>query len=436
MRRTTAIERFEAARAFWRRRYVWILAPILIGLAGVGVAVGSDYAVLVNRWLQNIFPAAPLLYMPAGFALLAWLTRRVFPGSQGSGIPQAIAVVEDPDDTKKSNLLSVRILVGKILMLFGGLSIGASIGREGPTVQIGASIMHAFYGRGGRDTAEIRRMLVIAGGAAGIAAAFNTPLAGIMFGIEEMSKKYKFIANGSTLTTVIVSGLISLALVGNYTYFGSTSAVLDWTSHASAIVGCGLVGGLFGGLFSRAVQYVSLRPFTKKGAFIENHPYYFAAACGLGVALLGWLTDGMVFGSSYQPTRATLEADASMMAWYYGLAKLGATLLSTISGIPGGLFAPTLAVGAGLGDTLSSTWPSLAPHGAIVLLVMAAYLAGVTRSPATSFIIMMEMTNGHHLMLALMAAALLASWISKLICPVPLYHALSRKFALPGSGAP
>lgn len=424
----------KRALDFWHEWYVWIIGPALIGLVGVVVALGSEYASHLNRVIREMFPYAPFLLLPAGFAFMVFLTTRFFPGTQGSGIPQAIAVVEDPDDGKTSNLLSIRILIGKVMMLFGGFFVGASIGREGPTVQIGASIMHAFYGRGVMLTAAHRRMLVIAGGAAGIAAAFNTPLAGIMFAIEELtSKRFKFAANTTTIMTVIVAGLISLALVGNYTYFNSTDAVVHWATDAGAIILCGVVGGAFGGLFSRIILSVSYRRLPTLGKFVQNYPYYFAAACGLGVALLGLLTDGMVFGSGYEPTSATLAADASMMSWYYGLAKLGATILSTLSGIPGGIFAPTLAVGAGLGDAISLLMPSLAPHGAIIVMMMAAYLAGVTRAPATSFIITMEMTSGHQMLLALMVTSLIACVVSRLISPVPLYHALAARFLPPSA---
>ena len=399
-----------------------------------GIAMGCDYASHLNLQLQKIFPYAPLVYMPLGFAFLVFLTVRVFPGSQGSGIPQAIAVVEDPDDGKTSNLLSVRILIGKSLMLFLGFFFGASIGREGPTVQIGASVMHAFYGRAAMITAAHRRLLVLAGGAAGIAAAFNTPLAGIMFAIEELtSKRFKFVANTTTIITVIVAGLISMALVGNYTYFSSTEAVVNWGTDVIGVVVCGVAGGFFGGLFSRIVQSVSYRRMPLLGKFVQKLPYVFAASCGLGVALLGLLTNGDVFGSGYGQTSSTLAAGASMMPWYYGLAKFGATILSTISGIAGGIFAPTLAVGAGLGDAISLIMPSIAPHGAIIVMMMAAYLAGVTRSPATSFIITMEMTSGHQMLLALMVASLIACAVSRLVAPIPIYHALAHRFLPPSA---
>ena len=420
---------------YWRRWHVWIVAPVLIGVVGVLVAAGCDQAAYLNKLLLERFPRAPVFILPAGFAFLVYLVRRFFRGSQGSGIPQAIAVVNDSDPRKKHNLLSLRILIGKALMLLGGLSIGASIGREGPTVQIGASIMHAFYGRDGEMTAEKRRMLVMAGGAAGIAAAFNTPLAGVMFAIEELGKRYVFNAHTLTLLTVTLSGLVSLGLVGHYTYFGSTPAFLSGLADMHVAVICGIAGGVMGGIFSRLMIKMTFRPPRVIAGLIWNRPLLFAGFCGFGVALLGLLTDNMVFGSGYEVTRATLESGDSTFVWYYGLAKMGATFLSSISGIPGGLFAPTLSVGAGLGDALSLLFPALAPHAAIVLLVMAAYLSGITRTPLTALVITMEMTSGLHLLLPLMVAVLVASGVSKLISREPLYHALAQRF-MPAGSAP
>jgi H+/Cl- antiporter ClcA len=106
---------------------------------------------------------------------------------------------------------------------------------------------------------------------------------------------------------------------------------------------------------------------------------------------------------------------------------MAASLLSSVSGIPGGIFAPALSVGAGFGDNIAAVMPAIAPHSALILLSMAAYLSGVTRAPLTSFIIMMEMTDSHHMLLPIMAVSLIASGASKLISPLPLYHALSER---------
>jgi H+/Cl- antiporter ClcA len=411
-----------------QRSAAWIVGPVVVGLLAVFMAVQSDYANHANKFLFSLFPLAPLVFMPAGFALLAFLSQRYFPGTSGSGIPQTIAAIDELNPVKTSRLLSIRIIVGKIGLTLGGLLMGASIGREGPTVQVGASVMHFFYGKGSFRSVEKRRILILAGGAAGISSAFNTPLAGIMFAIEALSKKHVFNANSSSLITVIFAGLISLFFLGNYTYFGSTNAVLDWRSGALAMLVCGVIGGAAGGVFSRATVAVQMELPPTVRHYIRDHRVRFAAACGLGVALLGLMTDGAVFGTGYDITRQTLE-NRSAIPWHFGLAKMLATLLSSVSGIAGGLFAPSLAAGAGLGDNIAALFPQLAPHSAIVILVMAAYLSGVTREPITSFIIMMEMTDSRQMLLPLMAATVVASGVSKLICRVPLYQALAENFS-------
>lgn len=416
----------KRAVGYLHRGWAWLIGPTLVGLVAVGMAYGSEEVTKWNRLLWSGHSLLPLLFMPAAFAGLAWVSRRWFPGTQGSGIPQAIAAMEGEERVAPGALLSLRIMVGKVVLTLGGLAAGASIGREGPTVQIGAAIMHAFHGRGPLQGEQQRRTLILAGGAAGIAAAFNTPLAGIMFAIEELSSHHVFKANSSTLITVVLSGLVSLSLLGNYTYFGTTSAALDWRSGALAIAVCGAAGGLAGGLFSRFLIAVSYGIPGRVGAFARRRPFAWAASCGFGVALLGSVTGGLVFGTGYDPTRMTLE-ESGVLPWYFGVAKFGATLLSSAAGIPGGIFAPSLAVGAGIGDNLAALFPALGQHSAVVLLVMAAYLAGVTRAPLTSFIIMMEMTNTHHMLMPLMATTLIAGAASKAVCPLPLYHALATR---------
>jgi H+/Cl- antiporter ClcA len=424
-------------RDLWHRGSAWLVGPILVGLMAVGLAIGAEHATRLNRWASALHPLASLWFMPAGFALLAYIGKRFFPGSQGSGIPQTIAAINADGRVKSFHLLSLRIAIGKATLTLAGLALGASIGREGPTVQIGASIMHAFQGRGPFKRESTRRILILAGGAAGIAAAFNTPLAGIMFAIEELSKKHVFKANSSTLVTVILSGLISLAVLGNYTYFGTSSAYLDWQYSIFPIMVCGGVGGIAGGLFSRLLIAFPIGLPVQWRTRFTQHPFAFAAACGLGVALLGIATNGLVFGTGYEATRLTLE-DGTLLPWYFGIAKLAATLLSSMSGIAGGIFAPSLAVGAGIGENIAVLFPGLAPHSAIILLVMAGYLSGVTRAPVTSFIIMMEMTGSHQMLLPLMTASVIAAATSKFICPTQLYHALADRFPPlpPGANPP
>jgi H+/Cl- antiporter ClcA len=414
----------------WHRGSAWIIGPVLIGLMAVGLALGTEYLGKLNSQLLHRFPYSPLLYMPAGFALLAWLCARYAPGSQAGGIQQAIAANDAEEDVDVGHLLSWRIVIGKALLTLGSVGIGASVGREGPTIQIGASIMHSFYRRGPFQSVEARRILILAGGAGGIAAAFNTPLAGIMFAIEELSKKHVFNANNSTMVTIVGSALISLFFLGSYTYFGTTESNLAWNGSLGAILLCGIVGGTTGGVFSRLLLMITFNMPRRVAHFIATRPFMFAALCGLIVAALGVASGGMIFGTGYQPTRLSLENTATL-PWYFGFSKLIATLLSSVSGIVGGVFAPSLSIGAGLGDDISYLFPHMAAHSAIVLLVMTAYLSGVTRAPITSFVIAMEMTNNHQMLLPLMAVSVVASRCSRIVCPTPLYHRLADCFIKP-----
>ena len=179
---------------------------------------------------------------------------------------------------------------------------GASAGREGPTVQVGASIMFAV----GRWSPRRQPGLVLAGAAAGVAAAFNTPLAGIVFGIEEMSRSFEVRTSGLIICAVIAAGLTSLALVGNYTYFGTTPTMLadgiDWL----AIPICGVVGGLAGGLFSRLVSWRRAECRGRR-QFLKQRPVVFALLCGLGVALCGLVSGDMVYGTGYAQVKIALE---------------------------------------------------------------------------------------------------------------------------------
>jgi len=165
---------------------------------------------------------------------------------------------------------------------------------------------------------------------------------------------------------------------------------------------------------------------------MQNRGVLFAALCGLLIAILGVCTDGLPFGTGYATTRLTLE-DSGVLPWYFGISKMLATILTSMSGITGGIFAPSLAVGAGIGDNVADLFPNMATHSATVLLVMAAYLSGVTRAPVTSFIIMMEMTDSHQMLVPLMTASVIASAVSKMICPTPLYHKLAERFSVPAT---
>jgi H+/Cl- antiporter ClcA len=177
----------------WRQRLVFWAGALAVGLVAVGFALAADRVQELFDHAVGIMPYLPLVLSPSVFAFSAFATLRWFPNSQGSGIPQAIAARHLHDPESRRRLLAPRTMIGKILLTLLGLAGGASIGREGPTVQVGAALM---IGCGNLAGLGGQRGLVLAGAAAGVAAAFNTPLAGIVFAIEEMARSYENRASG------------------------------------------------------------------------------------------------------------------------------------------------------------------------------------------------------------------------------------------------
>lgn len=188
---------------------------------------------------------------------------------------------------------------------------------------------------------------------------------------------------------------------------------------------CGLAGALLGGLFSRLVIAAGRGFSGRFGWLMRNHPVVLAALGGVVLAVIGLLTNGSTFGTGYHQAKSLIEGTAELPATY-GMFKLLATLTSFLLGIPGGIFAPSLSIGAGLGENLSVILPYV-PVGAVVILGMVAYFAGVIQAPITAFVIVMEMTDDHAMLVPLMATALVAYGVSRLVCPRRLYEAAVRK---------
>jgi H+/Cl- antiporter ClcA len=410
----------------WKPRLVFWCGAIAIGLISVGFAQAADIA---QDWFKAITHSSesgwrnwlPLIITPLGFMLCSWIALRYFPGSGGSGIPQAIAArhLTDPED--RSLLLSIKVAFGKILLTIMGLFCGASIGREGPTVQIGASIMLQSARFGGMEQA---RGLILAGSAAGIAAAFNTPLAGIVFAIEEMGRAYAARTNGLVLSAVILAGLASLGLVGNYNYFGLTTVTVTTHIEWVLVIACGVIGGALGAIFSALALSIAKQTRRLMQKAPLRNSILFAGTCGFIIAIIGITSGGATFGTGYDQARSAVEG-LSLPPFYF-IEKFLAGLLSMASGIPGGIFAPSLSVGAGLGSTIGLVLGTSASLAAV--LGMAGYFAGVVQAPMTAFVIILEMTGNHNNVIPLMCASMLGYGTARLISHEPLYHALSRDF--------
>ena len=408
----------------WLTRGLVLAFAAAAGLVVVAFTWMSERAIAAFEHLSAAAWWAPLVWTPFVAAVVVWLTRRFAPGAAGSGIPQVMAALEPSVPANHHGLfVSLKLSLFKMLATSASLLGGLSLGREGPSVQIAAGVMHHLRRWLPERTTVNVHGLLVAGGAAGIAAAFNTPLAGVMFAIEELSRRPEQRSSGLLVAAIVLAGLMAVSIYGNSTYFGVIRVpMLQWSLLWPGLL-VALASGLLGGLFARLL-IASLSSGTDRASRLRaQRPVLFAAVCGLAVAVIGIVTAGATYGSGYDTTRRMLDGEGGTPAVYLVL-KFVATWITTWSGVPGGIFAPSLSIGAALGNDVA--WLVGYPNAqALIALGMAGFLAAVTQAPLTSFIIVMEMIDGHGMVLSLMACALLASLISKLMSP-PLYGALAQ----------
>ncbi|MFA6041056.1 MAG: chloride channel protein [Methylophilus sp.] len=408
----------------WHGRIVVWVAAATAGLVVVLFARATEHAMQLFFKMQQMYWWAPLIVTPLAGILIVAITRKWFNGAAGSGIPQVMAALhQDNPENKYPTLVSLKIAVGKVFLGVGALAAGFSAGREGPSVQVAASIMHTFRHFLPVGFSVNPKHLILAGGAAGISAAFNTPLAGIVFAIEELGRRFEQKTNGVIITAIVLSGLVSISLQGNYTYFGHLSVGVVDRKIIIPVLVCGLVCGILGGIFSRTLISASGQMKGRLGAWRSLNPLWWAGFCGLMVAALGAVSQGAAHGSGYIYASELLTGDVTE-SWFYAPVKYLATIFTYLSGVPGGIFAPSLSIGAGIGNDLMPLFGHEYLTSAIIALCMAGFLSAVTQAPITSFIIVMEMIDGHEMVISLMAITFMASIISRLFSK-PLYSTLA-----------
>lgn len=408
----------------WIARFIVLAFAALAGGTVVAFTWLCEWALNGFDAMRAAHPLLPFLWTPLMTALVAWITVRFVPGATGSGIPQVMtALSPGTQANERPRFVSLRLALSKIALTASGLLGGLAIGREGPAVQIAAGVMLHARKWLPRDASVSADGLLVAGGAAGIAAAFNTPLAGVMFAIEELTRKIEHRTSGLVVAAIVLGGLVAVSVRGNSTYFGVIHVGDLHADFVLPAIAVALASGLLGGGFSRLLQHSLIGGTDRISAWRRAHPVRFAAACGFAIAVIGFVSGGATFGSGYEKTRHMLEGHLDMPVLYVTL-RIAATWLAMWSGVPGGLFAPTLAIGAGVGNDVALFTGMHGDAPALIALGMAGFLAAVTQAPITAFIIVMEMVDGHAMVLSLMAAALGASLIARWIAR-PIYPALS-----------
>lgn len=418
--------------ANWRDRAIVLAYALATGAAVVGFTLLAEHASSAFAALRGVASYGPwlaLAWTPLLTVGVLWWTRRFAPSTAGSGIPQVVWALDDRcPEAQRRRLVSPAVALHKIGLVSGGLLAGLSIGREGPTVQVGAGIMvHARRWLSPRSHIDAHDLMV-AGAAAGIAAAFNTPLGGIVFALEQLTRRRGIAHSTLVIAAIVLAGLVAVAVFGNETYFGRLRVQsLSWSMLGPGLLvalACGVAGGLFARLLVLSVRGGAGRLMHWRA----QHPYCFAAACALAVAVIGLVTAGQTAGAGYAPTRALLEAQSDVPG-VYTVLKFCATWLSAWTGVPAGMFAPSLAIGAGLGHDVA--WLAGVEGEAAIPLIalgMVGFLSAATQGPITAFIIVMEMVAGQSMVLSLMACSMVAAGVSRLVSR-PLYDELAALLA-------
>lgn len=409
-----------------------IIGAGLVALSSLGFTLLSDYALEWNaQWAQK-YPNLVWVILPVGMALLGWFTSRFAPYVSGSGIPQVIASIAMPHGPYKTRLIRLGQTLWKIPITLAAMLLGASVGREGPSVQVGAAVMlwwgefcrrHNFAFKG-LSTNE----LIATGAAGGLAAAFNAPLAGVIFAIEELGRGVMLRWERKVLIGVLISGFILVAIMGNNPYFSNYTGATDVPHMFLWVLLCAMCCGVFGGIFARLLGkgVAAYSPASVRG-WVRRHPVIVSLFLGLLLAALGTYSNGQTYGTGYHMVNIALQGDP-IEPIGTGIAKLFATVFTYWTGVAGGIFTPALTTGAGIGSIIWELTGGMVDLRLLVLLSTAAFLAAATQSPVTASVIVMEMTGSQSLLLWMLVCCMVASIVSRQFCPKPFYHFAAGRF--------
>ncbi|MDH2999544.1 chloride channel protein EriC [Chelonobacter oris] len=409
-----------------------LLGAAWVALFSLGFALLADLGLEWNAHWTTQHPYAAWLVLPLGMTALAWFTAKYAPYVAGSGIPQVITSIGLPHGANKTRLVAFTQTLWKIPLTFLAMLLGASVGREGPSVQVGAAVMLAWGNFCRKHNIAFKGLsanqLMATGAAGGLAAAFNAPLAGVIFAIEELGRGVLLRWERQVLLGVLASGFIVVALMGNNPYFPHYSGTTGVPQMYLWVLLCAAVCGLFGGLFARLLGkgLAAYSPAKWRG-WIRRHPLWIAFLLGLVLAALGSYSNGNTYGTGYDVVTHLLH-DAPLQTEGLGIAKLFATVATYWTGIAGGIFTPALTIGASLGAQIWEVSGGAVDQRLLVLLSMAAFLAAATQSPVTASVVVMEMTGSQPVLFWLLVCSLLASLLSRQFCPKPFYHFAAGRF--------
>jgi CIC family chloride channel protein len=408
-----------------RENQVFLALTILIGIiAGLSAVL---FSLAINATARALFGLSPswtrlLLIPPAVSVLTGVLLVKFFPGVRGSGVPQTKAAFH-----LNNGVIPASVPFGKFLTGVLCIGSGHSMGREGPSVQIGAGLA-SLIGQWVRLPPERVKELIPVGAAGALSAAFNTPVAAVVFALEEIIGDMNATLLGSTVVASVASVVVERSILGNEPLFHVPVYQLVHPAELSAYAALGVIGGVVSLGFSKGL----LRLRAAFRALPASTQMLQPAMGGVAIGLM-LLVVPQVMGVGYTSVDQALNGGmlVSTMAILLA-AKLVATTISYASGNAGGIFAPSLFIGAMVGGLVGTGVQALAPFptgdvGAYALVGMGALFAGIIRAPLTSVFMIFEITQDYQILVPLMVANLLSFSISRRYQPTPIYHALLQQ---------
>jgi chloride channel protein, CIC family len=419
----------EKQRGLFPLAVLSLLAGMVSGLLGAVFRLLLDQADRLRdtliAWAHGERLVGFLLVVAAcagATAVAAWLVRRFSPQAEGSGIPNVELVARGELPTPPYRLVPVKFL-GGLLAIGSGLALG----REGPSVQMGASTAH-LLGKLFRRNEDECKTLLAAGAGAGLATAFNAPIGGAVFVLEELVRRF------DTRTTVVTlgasAGAIAVArvLLGDAPDFHVEPLPYPGFGTVPIHLALGIVAGCAGVAYNRTILGTLAVADRLHRWPVELR----AALVGAAIALLAWFAPGVVGGGDAITQRTLSGTETVAMLSVVFLIRFGLGPLSYAAGTPGGLFAPILVLGSQSGllfGVLCHQWfPALAPHPpALAIVGMAAFFTAVVRAPLTGIVLVTEMTASFTLLLPMLSACFTAMLVPNLLRDAPIYDSLRER---------
>jgi len=408
-----------------REEQVFLVLTLLIGALTGLMAV--TFILLTESFGFHLYPAGGagwhrVLVPVVGSLFMGYLLYRYFPDARGSGVPQTKAALY-----AREGRITAATMFGKFFCTSATLASGIPLGREGPTVQVGAGIASVLGRHLGLRPEKVKALLPVAAAAA-IAAAFNTPLAAVLFALEEVVGDLHAPVLGSVVLASATSWAMLRLLLGNNPLFKvpQYQLVNPWEFVIYAVLG--VAGGLVSVAFTKLLLGMRER-FLK---FPRKTVWFQPVAGGLVVGVMGWFVP-QVLGVGYLHVGEVLNGNMALKLMVLLLVlKFFAVTVSYASGNAGGIFGPSLFLGAMLGGAIGTLAHNLLPGyvatpGAYALVGMGAAFAGIVRAPMTSVVMIFEVTRDYAVIVPLMIANLISFFISSRLQKQPIYEALARQ---------